>query len=273
MQIFKINLSKLNKSDFIDDLKKSEKKSLVFTPNPEILLNAKNDPEFLDILNKWDYLIPDWIGIYAWFQILESKLPKIINFLLIPYYWLNLFIKRKALYKKYWDKICWSDLVKTLIENANSKKLWVSIIDKYQAPWDAWDNLKIERQKITAKLLKEKYPWADFHYYIYTKEAEEDIINTINNTEDIYLFSSQWLKHQEITLFSMMPKLNNIKVAIGIWWSFDMILWFKKRAPKIVISLWLEWLWRFIIDPKRMAKRIWKALFVFLFEVIKSKKD
>jgi hypothetical protein len=52
--------------------------------------------------------------------------------------------------------------------------------------------------------LKSKYPTA------------EEIIREINKTEDIYLFSSQGLKDQEITIFEMMPKLNNIKVAAGI---------------------------------------------------------
>ncbi len=254
MQIFWLELSKLNKEDFVRKMKAAEVKSMIFA----------------ETLRKWDYLIPDGIGLYAGFQIIDSKLPKFLKLLLIPYYWLNLFLKRKKLYTEYGDRICWSDLTKELIEHANDKWLGVTIVDKFQAPWNAWDNLKIERQKITKSLLEKKYPNARFHYYIYRKDEEEKIIEAINSTDDIYLFSSQWLKDQENTICSMMPKLTNIKVAVWIGGSFDMILWFKKRAPKIVISLWLEWLWRLIINPQRMLKRIWKALFVFLWEVTKS---
>jgi UDP-N-acetyl-D-mannosaminuronic acid transferase (WecB/TagA/CpsF family) len=52
-----------------------------------------------------------------------------------------------------------------------------------------------------------------------------------------------------------------------------MILGFKKRAPKIFIALGIEWLWRLLIDGNktRMMKRIWRAIFVFLWEVSKEK--
>lgn len=52
--------------------------------------------------------------------------------------------------------------------------------------------------------------------HIYTGSNEEEIIEEINKTQDVYLFSSQGLKDQEITISSMMPKLKNIKVASGI---------------------------------------------------------
>jgi len=271
MDIFWVRLSKLNKKDFLEKLKNPTEKIKIFTPNPEILLNAKKDKNFLEILNNWDYLIPDGIWIYAWYQILESRLPKVITLFMIPFYWLKLFTNRKKLYEKYGNRICGSDLTKELIEHANMNGLWVTIVDKYQAPGNKWDNLKIERQKITPTLLHEKYPNAKFHYYILKKWEEDTIIKNINDTDDIYLFSSQWLKDQEITINNMMPSLDKRKVAIWIGWSFDMILGFKKRAPKLFVKLWLEWLWRLIIDPKRMIKRIWRALPVFLWEVVKSK--
>lgn len=273
MEIFWIWLSKLNRDNFIDKLKNPDRKMSVFTPNPEIMLEAKNDIEFRKTLNMWDYLIPDWIWLYIGFQIMDSRLPYYLDIFLLPLYWFNLFIKRKELYKKYWDRICWSDLTLELIKHANKEKIWVTIIDKYQAPWNKWDNLKIERQNVTVKLLKEKLPHADFHMYIYKDEDKEEIIKQINSTKDVYLFSSQWLKIQEETINNIFPELKHIKVAIWIWWSFDMILWFKKRAPKIFIWLWLEWLWRLIINPSRMLKRVKKALITFPFEVIKYKKN
>lgn len=271
MDIFNIKLSKLKKREFLENLRNPSKKSVIFTPNPEILLEGKKDSEFKEILNSWDYLIPDWIWIYAAFQAMESKLPKALNLLAVPYYWLKLFTSRKTLYKKYWERICWSDLTEELIRNADKKGLWVTIIDKFQAPWNKWDNLKIERQKSLIKELEAKFPNAIFHQYIYIKDNEDKIVKEINSTWDIYLFSSQGLKDQEKTIASIAPKLENIKVLVWIWWSFDMILWHKKRAPRFMIALWLEWLWRLLINPKRMIKRIWKAIFVFLWEVIMSK--
>ncbi|EKE30033.1 MAG: glycosyl transferase, WecB/TagA/CpsF family protein [uncultured bacterium (gcode 4)] len=271
MEIFWIKLSKLTNKQFYEEMKNPTKKSLVFTPNPEILLAGKKDPEFKKILNAWDYLIPDWIGIYAGFQIVSDNLPRFLSFLLIPYYGLNLFIKRRALYAQYWERICGSDFTRKIIEYSNEKGLWVTIVDKFQAPGNKWDNLKIERQKTLVSQLEEKYPNARFHMYICDWGNTEEIISKINETDDIYLFSSQGQKIQEMTIAEMLPKLNNVKVAAGIWWSFDLITWFKRRAPRIFVRLWLEWLWRLILHPQWMMKRIWRAIFVFLWEVVKSK--
>ena len=43
-------------------LEDNEKK-IVFTPNPEFVMNAIKDKEFMDILNKSNLNIPDGIGI------------------------------------------------------------------------------------------------------------------------------------------------------------------------------------------------------------------
>jgi len=149
----------------------------------------------------------------------------------------------------------------------------VTIIDKFQAPGDKWDNLKIEQQKVLVGLLEKKFPNAKFHMYIYTPEKEEEIIQAINATDDVYLFSTQGYPAQEQTPIRIMPRLTKMKVAMGIGGSFDLILGLKPRAPRIFIALGIEWLWRLIIDSNkmRMLKRIWRAIFVFLWEVSKER--
>jgi UDP-N-acetyl-D-mannosaminuronic acid transferase (WecB/TagA/CpsF family) len=51
--------------DFLDSLKSPKRKTLVFTPNPEMLLRAGRDSEFLDILRQADALTPDANGLYT----------------------------------------------------------------------------------------------------------------------------------------------------------------------------------------------------------------
>ena len=261
----------MRKTDFLELLTTTQKALVVFTPNPEILLAAKEKPGFSDTLNQADYLTPDGIGLYAGFQMVEDTSPRWAKILKWPWYGAQLFFNRKALYERYGDRICGSDTTKILLEDANEKGLGVTIVDKFQAPGDAWDNLKIERQKLYVPMLQEKYPNARFHLYIWKEEEVEGNIQAINESGDRYLFSSQGLFAQEKTIFGIMPKLTTIKVAMGIGGSFDMILGFKKRSPKIFTKLGIEWLWRLLIDSnkKRMLKRIWRAIFVFLWEVSK----
>lgn len=53
-----------------------------------------------------------------------------------------------------------------------------------------------------------------------------------------------------------------IRIAIGIGGAFAMISGRLPRAPKIFRALHLEWLWRLLLEPKRI-KRIWNAVIVF----------
>ena len=95
MKIFWIKINKLKYNDFINQISNFEKQNIIFTPNPEILLKTKNDDEFKKILKKATYLTPDGIGIYIAFQILNNNYGKILNIIFLPYYFFNLFFKKK----------------------------------------------------------------------------------------------------------------------------------------------------------------------------------
>lgn len=271
MEIFWLELSRLKYRDFFEKITKSESKNIIFTPNPEILLAAKKNEEYKKILQQADYLIPDWIGIYAGLQIIENaRYWKLFNIFAIPYYWFKLFTSRKNLYKKYGERICGSDLTKDLLIYANEKKIWVVIIDLFFEPKTKWDYLKLEAINNTIPKLKEKYPNIEFHQFIYKEENIGEIIEKINETNSVYLFSTLWAIKQEKSIINLVPKLDKIKIAAWIGGSIDFLIWFKKRAPRIFVKLWIEWLWRLFINPNRMIKRIWNAIFVFLWEVVRS---
>lgn len=269
MQIFWIKLDKLKYKELIDILIKFDKQNIVFTPNPEILLKTKKDEEFKKLLEKANYLTPDWIGLYIAFQILDNNYWKIINTFLIPYYFINLFFRRKYLYKKYWDRICWSDLTKDMINIASESQIPVTIIDLYNPT----DVNKIKSQEIFKELLTNKFPKLKFDYFVYNPIEKENIINQIWKSESKILFSTLWMKKQEESVIEIMEKCSNIKLWLWIWSSFDYFIWFQKRAPKIWRAIWLEWLYRLITWPRKIdrLKRLYNAIFVFIYEVVINK--
>lgn len=71
-------------------------------------------------------------------------------------------------------------------------------------------------------------------------------------------------------LFINSVKCDNIRLAVGVGGSFDFLTGKLKRAPVFVQKLGLEWLWRFLRQPKRW-KRIWNAVVVFPVKIISSK--
>jgi N-acetylglucosaminyldiphosphoundecaprenol N-acetyl-beta-D-mannosaminyltransferase len=268
MEIFWININKLNYKNFLAEITKFEKQNIVFTPNPEILLKTKENSDFKNLIKKASYLTPDWIWLYLGFQIIESN-SKIIAILLLPYFLFNLIFRKNYLYKKYWDRICGSDLTKDILNICEEKNIKFTIIDLYKPT----DKNKVESQKTFSQDLKNKYKNIIFDYFIYNPEKKEEIIKKINKSDSKILFSTLWMKLQEESVIEIMEKCNNIKLWLWIWSSFDYIIWFQKRAPKIWRTLWIEWLYRLIRWPQKInrIKRLYNAIFIFSFEVFKSK--
>ncbi len=269
MQIFWIKLDKLKYESFLEKILELKKQTIVFTPNPEILLKTKTDKGFEKLIKKASFLTPDGIWLYIAFQIYDNNFWVFINTLLVPYYFFNLFFRRKHLYKKYGDRICWSDLTKDIV--LSSEKRWskITIIDLFNPA----DLNKVESQKKFPFLLQQRFPKLNFEYFIYEPSKKQEIINDILNSDSQILFSTLWMKHQEESIVEIMDRCSNIKLWLGIWSSFDYFIWFQKRAPKLLRSLWLEWLYRLFTWPRKIdrLKRLYNAIFVFIWEVLKNK--
>lgn len=270
MQIFWIKINKISYKELFEKITKFEDQNIVFTPNPEILLKTLKDKEFESLINKATYNTSDWIGLYIAYQIIDNNYNKFINIVLLPYFFFNLFFRRKFLYKKYGERICGSDLTKNLVEYSEKNKIKITIIDLYNPT----DSKKVESQKVFFKLLKEKFTKLDFDYFIYESSKKEEIIDKIKDSNSKIIFSTLWMKKQEESVIEVMQKCENIKIWLAIWSSFDYFIGFQKRAPKLWRKLWIEWLYRLITWPRKIdrLKRLYNAIFVFIFYVIKYKK-
>jgi len=55
---------------------------------------------------------------------------------------------------------------------------------------------------------------------------------------------------------------------MGVGGSFDYLTGKIRRAPACMRKIGLEWLWRFIQEPKYRAKRIWNAVVIFPIKII-----
>ena len=283
VKIFEIWLSKKSYKEIFEDITSFHTQHIVFTPNPEILLKTKTDPEFRELLNKATYLTSDGIGLYIAFQINTSPLATLLrwegnlnrillflwNMLLLPYYFFNLFFRRKNLYKKYGERICGSDLTWDLVPFAEKHNIKITIID----PYFPKDVAKCKAQKTFREDLLKKFPKLDFDFFVYKPEDKDKIIEQIKNSSSKILFSTLWMKKQEQSVVEIMGKCYNIKLGLGIGSSFDYFTWFQKRAPKLWRSLWLEWLYRLATWPQKIIrlKRLWSAIVVFIWEVLWSK--
>jgi len=66
-------------------------------------------------------------------------------------------------------------------------------------------------------------------------------------------------------------KRDTIRLAMGVGGAFDFVCGKIPRAPKLMRDYGLEWLWRFSLEPRYRAKRIFRAVIIFPIKIIFSK--
>ncbi len=254
--------------DFFEHIKNPTKKTLVFTPNPEILLRASWDGEFLEILKKADYLTPDANGLYTASLMQEGK-----GFLSACF---STLFSKKSLNKKYGELIQWSNLTRDLVEYAIREHKKILMIDNYRINTPQ-NEFEIEKKKIQEKIIPlfhEKLPWVDVIVVFDGEKSPSELAGLIQAESISYAFSCIGMKTQEqrlIEIFSYLPESQSV-VWLGVGSSFDYLLGLQKRAPRVFQKLWLEWLYRLMMHPRARWKRIVDALYRFP-RVIKNPSD
>ena len=205
----------------------------VFTPNPEFVMTARRDPEFAEILNKADMLVPDGIGI-----VLASKLNKI----------------------KLPGRVPGCELVLNIFANIKDTGKTVYFFGgKPGVPELAKE--KMEKAYPGLKIIGTANGFFD------EAKEEEIIADIIGKKPDILLVGTGFPK-EEKWINANKGKLG-VKLYMGVGGTLDVMAGTVPRAPKIFRTLGLEWFYRLIRQPHRFKRQL--ALPVFAALVIKEK--
>lgn len=99
---------------------------------------------------------------------------------------------------------------------------------------------------------------------------DRDVIGRINKQLPDVLLVAYGHPWQDLWISKVMFRLDKPCLVIGVGGSFDYISGNVMRAPAWMRSIGLEWLFRLIRQPRRLA-RIFDAVVVFPFLVLRSK--
>ena len=102
----------------------------------------------------------------------------------------------------------------------------------------------------------------------FDKEREKEIIAEINELKPDLLLVGIGFPKQEKWIYDHIKELN-VKLAIGVGGSFDVMSGNVKRAPQFFIDHGLEWFYRLITQPSRFVRMLQLPLFMLV--VIKTK--
>ncbi|MFA7244795.1 MAG: WecB/TagA/CpsF family glycosyltransferase [Candidatus Magasanikbacteria bacterium] len=213
----------------------------VFTPNPEMLVDAQKDSYFRRVLNSADLNICDGHGI----KFLSKEHLTVINgvdFMID--------ICKIAEQKNYTVFFLGSGNEDVLKEM--KKKLQIKFLNLKVVGFDPGLNIKLQKDGSRNMLIQ------------YDKQENIHILEIIKTSQAQILFVAFGHNKQEKWIEENMSKLPNVKLFMGVGGSFDFISGQVKRAPKLMRKLGLEWLYRLLKQPKRFT-RIFKATVIFSF--------
>ena len=243
----------------------SDKQNYIVTPNPEIILQAQEDEELFNILNKADLSLADGFGLKVAAILLGKKLNRITGADALP----EILSIAEKLNKKV-----------LIVNNKNGlstkEEISIALKNRYQGLTflikDCDYNFSVSDKK---KILNLNLKKENFINNLIKKA--EDKVNKIYDlllNDKLSDFSADILvcnfgaPYQEKFIFHNLNKLPSIKLAIGIGGALDFLTEKIVRAPKLMRKMGLEWLWRLIKQPHRY-RRIFRAVFVFSFKFLK----
>jgi N-acetylglucosaminyldiphosphoundecaprenol N-acetyl-beta-D-mannosaminyltransferase len=222
-----------NKSDLMSYIENFEKVNII-SGNPEVLFNGLNNP----ILKKNfksdnSIIIPDGVGTVIASKILKEPVK---------------------------EKIAGIDIFREVLIKANSEGRSIYLLGS-----------KEETINKCVENIKDEFPnlkISGFHNGFFDLNNCNDIIEEIKECNPWALFVAMGSPRQEIFIEKVF-KDSNVHIFMGVGGVFDIFAGELKRAPKWMISLGLEWLYRVIKEPFRIKRLI--AIPKFLLLVLKYK--
>lgn len=220
-------------SELAAKLNQSDKELItIFTPNPEIVVQAQANRAFHQIITQADYLIPDGVGLIWAAKRLKTNHQ-------IP------------------ERIAGVDVVTDLLKFSAEKNWQVLIIGgrDYQA---------------SLSKLPGKVAWVSgFNDVRRPTETEtEQILSELHRLKPQLVFVALGAPHQEtwITAHQQVLSSAGVRLVMGVGGAFDYLLAKVPRAPIWLRKLGFEWLFRLIIQPWRIWRQLSILKFLWLVE-------
>jgi len=239
INILGVQIDNLTKSEVlkkVEEFLTNGRQHYIVTPNPEIVMAARKDKEFLEILNQADLAVPDGFGLILASRYLKRPLP---------------------------ERITGVDLMLNICKIAEQKNCSIYLVSAEKG---------LAKPQETAEALNKRFPKLKIIGTTLSKEESADrLIIEINSTRPDILFAALGAGKQEKFIASNLDKIPSVKIATGVGGAFDFIAGKVKRAPRLMQKIGLEWLWRLFMQPWRW-KRILTATIKFSWVVINHKK-
>lgn len=213
---------------FIKESIKDKRKALIFAMNVHILVELARDKSFQKIHNSANLIFCDGVPLVWISKLLKHSLP---------------------------TRVSGTDLVDSILKNKKNKVFLLGTTDE------------------VLRKMKDRYPEAVVGYFSppfgdkWNSIVNKIIVNMIVQSKAQILLVGVGPLKQEKWLLQYFDK-TEAYVGIGVGSAFDILSGRTPRAPALMQRFALEWVWRIILEPRRLLKRYLSDMYEILRIII-----
>lgn len=200
----------------------------IFTPNPEILLRARSDAAYADVLRSADLALPDGTGVTLVQTLRDGRT-----------------VRR-------WPGV---EIAAFLVRLAAERGETVAFVggapdvaERAAARWRTLPGLKVVVAGAGVEV--------DEEGSARQAEREDEMTDAIRSAAPAIVLVGLGSPKQERWITRHADAFPSVRVMIGVGGAFDMWAGSRRRAPRAFRTLGLEWLWRLALEPRRLPRII-----------------
>ncbi len=239
----------------IDDVLSQKKKVgaeppfIIFTPNPEQIVMAHQEPAFATTLKKANILLPDGIGVVK-----ASRIFAAMGHL-----------RGKSL-PALSARIAGVEVVQDLLKKYQAEEMLLVGGKGYHL------GKQLKEDFVFLNIQQKKVAWFTGYQSVGFASAEDErkLRAVLRKVKPVIVFVALGAPDQEEWILNHLGLLQQegVKLAMAVGGSFDVLTGKLKRAPGLWQKLGFEWLFRLIQEPSRWKRQL--RLFAFMGMTLKE---
>jgi N-acetylglucosaminyldiphosphoundecaprenol N-acetyl-beta-D-mannosaminyltransferase len=248
-QIFGVRLHHLDSERQLRELcaryLRGDRTVRIFTPNPEILLRARDDPAYVEVLRSADLALPDGTGV----ALVES-------------------LRTRRLVRR-WPGVEIGELLVRLGAEKDATIAFVGgsegVAERAAQRWrQRLPGVRI--QVVGAGIPITEEGWA------LPAELDVELTRSVATLSPTIVLVGFGAPKQERWIAEHAASVPTARIMIGVGGSFDMWATDLRRAPSFLRRVGLEWAWRLALEPRRWPRMI-RATIVFPLRVLLDRQE
>lgn len=196
----------------------------IYTPNPEILLAARNNSQYKDVLNSSIINIPDGFGIR-----LVSSISQTVT-------GVDTTARVLEMANEQSQRVCW-------VIREDGRSQYQEVVNELQQRLPKGEVLVVAEPQ--------------------SHEPSQTALYAIHEFIPDILIIGLGFPYQEEWAMRILQGGSSAKVIIAVGGTIDFFTGVAIRAPRVFQVIRMEWLWRLLLEPRRRIRRIFRAVIVF----------